>query len=91
MVLAPVSSTSISLSWAPPPAADINGVIVEYRINITEVATGRVFTLTSSTTSLTAQGLHPFYVYECVVSAFTVAIGPYSQVFHITTPEDGKE
>lgn len=87
--LTPVSSTSIRLSWSPPPTSDQNGVITEYRITITEVVTGRVIRLTSTTTSITALNLHPFYAYQCIVSAFTIGLGPYSQVFNITTPEDG--
>ena len=89
VMLTPASSTSFSLSWDPPPADDINGIVTEYRITITEVVTGRVITLTSATTSKMASGLHPYYVYECIVSAFTVGAGPYSQIIRITTPEDG--
>ena len=87
--LSATSSSSIGISWSPPPAGDRNGVITQYRINITEVITGRVITLTSTTTSITARGLHPYYMYECVISAFTIGVGPYSQVIRITTPEDG--
>ena len=68
---------------------DVNGMIREYRISITEIITGTVINLTSNTTSIIASGLHPYYVYECAVSAFTVGAGPYSQVINITTPEDG--
>ncbi len=89
VVLSPVSSTSIGLSWSPPPANSQNGIITEYRITITEVISGRVITLTSITTSITALGLHPFYTYECIVNAFTVGAGPYTSVIQITTPEDG--
>lgn len=84
-----MSSTSINLTWSLPPASDINGVITAYHILITEVITERVFNFTSTTTSLLAVGLHPYYTYECIVSAFTIGNGPYSQVINITTPEDG--
>lgn len=86
--LSPVSSTSINLTWSPPPSSDINGVIIEYRITITEVFTGRVINLTSTPTSLIAAGLHPYYLYDCIISAFTVGNGPYSQTTRIRTPED---
>lgn len=75
--------------WSPPPSSDINGNITEYRITITEVVTGRVINYTSTTTSFTALGLHPYYVYECIISAFTIGNGPYSQAIRVTTPEDG--
>ena len=84
-----MTSTSIRLSWSPPPVNSRNGIITEYRINITEAITGTVITLTSTATSITALGLHPYYTYECIVSAFTVGIGPYSQAVQITTPQDG--
>ena len=87
--LSPVNSRSVSISWSPPLANATNGVIREYRINITEVITGRIIYLTSTTTSITAAGLHPYYFYECVITAVTVAVGPYSQTIQITTPEDG--
>ena len=34
--------------------------------------------------------LHPYYTYEIVVAAVTVAVGPYSIPVQITTPEDSK-
>ena len=68
---------------------DHNGIIVEYRINITEVITGRVFVRVSTGTSLEVTGLHPDYVYQWIVTAVTVGAGPYTVVSTIRTPEDG--
>ena len=82
-------SRAIFLSWSPPPLLDTNGIIREYRVNVTEVETGTEFTQIAYTTSLTLQSLHPFYTYHCIVSAFTVGIGPFTSVFIITMPEDG--
>ena len=88
--LSALSSTSILVTWSPPPVADQNGVITGYLINLTEADTGTVLHMTSRTTSLTATSLHPYYMYEVVVAAVTVAVGPYSQPAQITTPEDSK-
>ena len=85
-----LNSRTISLSWSPPPTLETNGVVREYRVNVTEVESGTVFTLTSTTTSITLQSLHPYYNYRCVVSTYTVGIGPYTAVFNIRTPEDCK-
>lgn len=63
---------------------------MEYRINITEVDTGNVLSLVSYSTSITVQFLHPFYTYASIVSAVTIDEGPYSELFMVTTPEDGK-
>lgn len=86
-----ISSTSVGLSWSPPPLPDRNGIITEYKINVTELDTGRVQVLISFTTTFTVQRLHPYYTYEFALSAHTVATGPYSDSEIIQTPEDGKE
>ena len=49
-----------------------------------------MFQRVSTTTSIEITSLHPFYVYEWTVSAFTVGEGPYSSISTVTTPEDGK-
>ena len=85
-----VSSTSIILTWLPPPETSWNGIIREYKINITEVDTGTELVLYSTTSSLTVSSLHPFYTYMCRVSTSTVEYGPYSESFLITTFEDGE-
>ena len=84
-----MTSRSISLSWSPPSVS--NGVIQEYRVNVTEVKTGMVFTeiVMHPTTSVTVQPLHPYYNYTCQVNAYTVEVGPYA-VVDITTLEDGE-
>ena len=83
------TSTTISLSWNPPPLRDQNGIIREYRINITEVETGRTWQITSTTIVAMVQSLHPFYRYEWSVSAYTIGIGPYTAISVVTTVEDG--
>ena len=75
--------------WAAPPEETRNGVIRNYRVNITEEETGRVFTFISLTNSLVVPSLHPYYTYQCRVSAFTVDYGPFTDVLTITTMEDG--
>ena len=81
-------STTIQLSWAVPVGRH-NGIIREYRLNITEIETGRVFQQTSATTMLVVSSLHPDYTYEWTVTAFTVGEGPYSITSRVTTLEDG--
>ena len=87
-----LNSTHVQLNWAPPPESQINGVIREYRLNITEDATGIVFHYTTSASirELVIGPLHPFYVYHCSVVAITVEQGPYTSVFTIQTEEDSK-
>ena len=83
-------SMTIFCSWSPPPTDHHNGIIVEYRINVTEVITGRAFVRVSTTTSLEITSLHPDYVYSWVVTAVTVGAGPYTAASTIRTPEDGQ-
>ena len=80
----------ISLSWDPPPPREQNGIIREYRINISEVETGGVLYFVSVGTQLDVSMLHPFYTYEWVVSAYTIGNGPYTDISTLMTPEDGK-
>ena len=80
---------SITLTWSAPPQQNQNGVIREYRINITEVETGRELNYSTAATSLTVPSLHPYYTYECGVSAYTIAYGPYTEEFTVMTLEDG--
>lgn len=81
--------TSISLAWSPPPPHNQNGNIREYRINMTEVETGRDLNYSTAATSYTVPLLHPYYTYECIVSAYTVATGPFAEVT-VMTQEDSK-
>ena len=85
-----LSPNSISLDWSPPPPHSQNGVIREYRVNVTEVETGTEFYFTTAATSYTVSNiLHPYYTYECIVSAYTIAIGPYTDEVTMMTLEDG--
>ena len=44
----------------------------------------------ANSANLTVNDLHPHYMYHIVVSAFTIALGPYSASQNITTLQDGK-
>jgi len=55
------------------------------------VGTGATFQLVSTTTSLTVFTLDPYTTYVCIIAAVTsVGIGPFSNPFTLSTPEDGK-
>ena len=85
-----VDSTSISISWTPPPFEDQNGILRNYVINITELETGITFSRVSLTTSISLHNLHPFYRYSVTVTAVTVGPGPATIVFTVQTREDGR-
>ena len=85
-----LDSESIFLQWSPPPFEHQNGLIRMYIINVTEVDTGVQFQYTSVTTQYILRSLHPYYTYEFVIEAVTVAPGPPTSVFSIQTNQDGK-
>ena len=86
-----MGSTGISLFWNPPPADAQNGIIARYMISVTEVETGRSFSLFSATTSLNVTSLHPFYTYNFTIAAVTtVGDGPYTRSITIVTLQDGR-
>ena len=81
---------SLHLSWTSLPTEDRNGVIREYYVNITEVDTEQLLTYTTTNLFIVVGSLHPFYTYQCRVSAFTVATGPFSNASVVSLPEDGE-
>ena len=83
-----LNSTHIYLTWEPPE--DPNGNIHEYIVNVTEVETGRMFQLSTNTTSIIIGSLHPYYIYNCTVVAVTIAPGPFSTVITVRTDEAGR-
>ena len=85
-----LNSTSYQLTWDPPPQDHHNGEIREYRVNITELETGRALFFSRQDTMLLVSGLHPHYSYNTVVAAVTVDVGPYSAAVGVRTHEDGK-
>ena len=85
-----LNSTSFWLRWDPPPAEHHNGEIREYRVNVTEVQTGLVLAFSTSNTELLVTDLHPYYLYQCIVSAVTVDEGPHTAALGVRTEEDGK-
>ena len=89
VVITAIDSRTLLISWLPPHFDHRNGIIREYRVNITERETEMVYRLATAATSLTVSSLHPFYTYDCTLTAFTIAEGPYSVEVNITMPEDG--
>ena len=76
--------------WLIPPPEDHNGVIRNYSITLTELNTGSVVELVSQTNNQVFDSLQPYYNYSVQVAAVTVAPGPPTSAFVVTTLEDGK-
>ena len=72
-------------------AADHNGAITGYFVNVTNVEIGITVQLFTSSTSLIVDSLEPFTVYAITIAAQTaVGAGPYSMGLSQITMEDGK-
>ena len=85
-----MTSRSISLSWDPPHPDDQNGIIRQYIISINEIITNNTLTVTSTTTSVLIENLHPFYNYTISLAAETTEVGPFTPMISVDLPEDGK-
>ena len=81
--------TSFRLSWSPPPVEHHNGVIRGYNVNVTEIETGRKLRYSTQSTAIVIRALHPFYLYNCTMTAFTVGEGPSSAIIGVRTEEAG--
>ena len=86
-----LSSTSIHITWDPPDPQEHNGIIREYRVNVTESATGYFFQESTNQTQIIVTGLKPYHIYRCHIVAVTVEEGPYTTAISIVTDEAGKE
>ena len=83
-----VSSTSVTLSWDPPPENETNGIIASYIVRYSD-GPGSL-DVPGTNTSITIGNLTPFTEYTFNVLAVTVAEGPAASVM-TTTSEDGMQ
>ena len=84
-------SRTLICTWSAPPEEHQNGIITEYRVQITEVLTGMMLVKSSNSTTTEVSGLHPDYEYEWRVAAVTVGVGPYTNNTTTRLPEDGND
>lgn len=82
-----VNATTIHLSWTD--VISNRGLVREYVIRVVEVDTGLI-TETHTNLTFIAIHVHPAYLYNCSVSAVTVARGPFTEEVSIVTPMAGK-
>jgi len=85
-----INSTTITLSWNPPPSDQLNGYLQHYVIDCTEHETASESRVLSTYTQVTLQSLHPYYAYTCRVAAVTTGSGPYTGNLTVRLPEDGE-
>lgn len=87
-----LDSVSITLSWLPPHAHLTNGILRYYHVLISDLTATQVYDTLVDGDSLqvVVSDLHPYYQYECTVTAVTIDEGPTSRVW-IQTLEDSNQ
>ena len=86
------SSRSLLLTWTPPLPQDVNGIIVDYTINVTSSVVTNSYQVGSDSTSFTIGSLRPYVAYTCIIAAHTaIDHGPFGAAVTLTTPEDVPE
>ena len=87
--LAANNSRSLVLNWDVPLPPDVNGIVVDYTINVTSSVGFSSFRVGSNTTTYILGSLRPYIAYTCVIAAHTsFGRGPFSVNVTLTTPED---
>jgi receptor-type tyrosine-protein phosphatase Q len=86
-----LNATHIHLTWDHPPRDLWHGNLSRYRIDVVEVESGTALTFFTDPdiTETIIGSLHPYYTYNCTISAVTVGEGPPSTVITVRTAEDG--
>ena len=84
-----ISSQTLTVSWEDPPSNTNNGILRYYTIRLLEQATGLLRTLNRTSTPVTVEFLHPYYVYEVRVAIVTIGVGKLSPPHSIRMPEAG--
>ena len=76
------SSTSLNISWLPPPPDDQNGIIRAYNVSygLTTQSRDEYVSVATNQSMIELTSLEIFTEYEVVVSPFTIAIGPEESV-----------
>lgn len=81
------SPTRVSFVWSPPPPREINGLLRFYIIELLERHTRRDWIFFAIDPDITISSLHPYYLYDFKVTAYTIDRGPYSEVVTVLTDE----
>lgn len=85
------TETSIRLAWTAPTRQ--NGIIRYYQMSYypsNNISNTVEFSSESSSLFYTISGLNPWTFYSVKVAAFTVALGPYSNVLQLQTQQSSK-
>lgn len=85
-----MSSSSIRITWLPPPEEEQNGLIRSYHINVSDTERNEEilqFETSGLTTLYIVNSLHPYYIYSIYIAASTVGLGPSATTEERTQPD----
>ena len=85
-----INSSTVNISWDPPPPEHANGIILYNIIHLTGLQDTLVQNITTSSNWALITDLHPYYNYSFQLAAVTISQGPFSDSQIFTTLEDGK-
>ena len=85
-----VTSTSIQITWNPPPDDQINGIIQHYTVQVHVGGGQEQVQYETTSLQLTLTDLQPYCTHTIYVAAFTVALGPFSEPLTAQTAASGE-
>lgn len=80
---------TLFIQWESPAVEHRNGIIRRYIVNVTELETGKQEQFNTINLNMTLASRHPSFQYRYLVSAQSIAPGPFSQAQIISMPEAG--
>ena len=74
-----VNSTTLKVSFSPPPIIDHNGLLTGYVIRFNRIGSGVTKSVTTTTTTIFISGLEKFVNYSITVASMNAnGTGPFS-------------
>ena len=86
-----LNSSTVQVSWEPPPLYTQNGPIGGYILSVTGISSDENFEIFShqGPNVLIISYLHPFYTYTYTIAAIGTGVGPFSPALSLQMPEEG--
>ncbi len=86
-----ITARSVVISYSPPLAQERNGVVIQYKVELTNLDLGTRNQIETAGLQLLVQSLRPYTVYEITVTGRTaIGYGPFSEQQTFRTLESGK-
>ena len=84
-----IDSRTVVLSWMLPLQQELNGVVRSYHVNVESTNGIDALRLSTLSSFVSLQSLHPSYTYHFQVAAVTIDVGPFTEFITLKTLEDG--